>query len=147
MRRGGFTFIELLMVVTIIGVLASIAVPKYHTIKRRAQATQIVGDVDVVKVAVMNFYVDSGYFPREAPAGQVPTGMHAYLPRTFTFRKDGWTLDYENVNIGSRRRPNPIIGVAFTASDRTLGAIALSLFGPNAGFAMGSKSTVIISSP
>jgi len=147
MKQRGFTFIELLMVVTIIGVLASIAVPKYHTIKRRAQATQIVGDVDVVKLAVMNFYVDSGYFPRETPSGQVPAGMRSYLPRTFTFRKNDWTLDYENVNVGSRRRPNPIIGVAFTASDRTLGTIALSLFGPNAGFALGSKSTVIISSP
>ncbi|HEU4995937.1 MAG TPA: prepilin-type N-terminal cleavage/methylation domain-containing protein, partial [Gemmatimonadaceae bacterium] len=73
------TFIELLMVVTIIGILAAIAVPKFRTVKRRATATQMTGDFDVVRHAAMRFYVDSGYFPAEAEPGAMSHGLLTYL--------------------------------------------------------------------
>jgi len=34
-RRGGFTFVELLVSMTVIGILSAVAVPKYIDLKRR----------------------------------------------------------------------------------------------------------------
>lgn len=145
-RRRGFTLIEMLMVVTIIGVLSSIAVPKYRAVKRRALATQIVGDVDVVRLATMSFFVDSSYFPDEEDAGDVPPGLRPYLPNNFRFKKPEWTLDYENWTSSKRsRKTGVVIGVSFTTRDRELGRTAISLFGNNPKFTIGSRYTVVIS--
>ncbi len=145
-RRRGFTLIEMLMVVTIIGVLSSIAVPKFRTVKRRALATQIVGDVDVVRLATMSFFADSGYFPRETGAGNIPRGLRPYLPNRFRFSKPDWQLDYDNwTSKKMSRKTGIVIGVSFTTRDRALGETAMSLFGNNPKFTVGRKYTVVIS--
>ncbi|HJQ20124.1 MAG TPA: prepilin-type N-terminal cleavage/methylation domain-containing protein [Gemmatimonadaceae bacterium] len=144
-RRAGFTFIELLMVVTIIGLLASIAIPKYRTVKRRALATQIVGDVDVLRVASMSFYADSSYFPDDAPAGQVPSGLAPYLPHGFSMRRPGWVLDYDSWSAQSTSLTSPaLIAISFETPDDALGQTAISLLDNAASFSSGAKYSVMI---
>jgi prepilin-type N-terminal cleavage/methylation domain-containing protein len=144
-RRFGFTFIELMMVVTIIGLLASIAIPKYRTVRRRALASRIVGDVDVLRVASMSFYADSSYFPDEAAAGQVPAGLTHYLPQGFTFSRTDWTLDYDSWNATTVSLTSPaLVAVSFTTPDAALGETVMSLLTNSATFSSGSKYTVVI---
>ena len=143
--RHGFTFIELLMVVTIIGLLAAIAIPKYRSVKRRAMATQIVGDVDVLRVASMSFYADSSYFPEDAGAGQVPSGLAAYLPKGFAMQRAEWTLDYDSWSARSTSLSSPsLVAISFETADDALGQTALSLLDNAAAFSSGSKYTVMI---
>lgn len=145
--RDGFTFIELLMVVTIIGILASVAIPKYRTVKRRAMATQIAGDFDVVRLAAMSFQADSGYFPPETAPGTMPAAMQKYLPTNFDFQKQDWTIDYENweTNAQSRTTTGILIGVSFTTPDQALGQTAMTLLGNAPSFTVGNKYTFLIS--
>jgi prepilin-type N-terminal cleavage/methylation domain-containing protein len=144
-RRAGYTFIELLMVVAIIGLLASIAIPKYRTVKRRAQATQIVGDVDVLRVASMSFYADSSYFPDDAAPGQVPTGLAAYLPQGFRMTRADWLLDYDSWSAKSTSLSAPsLIAISFETSDNALGQAALSLMDNAAAFSSGTRYSVFI---
>lgn len=144
-RRSGFTFIELLMVVTIIGILAAIAIPKFRTVKRRATATQMAGDFDVVRHAAMSFYVDSGYFPAEAEAGATPQGLKSYLPTNFTFQRPDWTIDYENWGSHApTTKTSVLVGVSFTTPDEQLGQTAMVLLGNAPSFTVGSKYTVMI---
>ena len=56
MKGKGFTVIELVMVIVIIGILATIAVPRF--INLRKQAEQVACDANVAKIraALTNFY-------------------------------------------------------------------------------------------
>ena len=146
--RRGFTIIELLMTLTIVGLLSSIAVPKFRDIRRRVTAAQIMGDFDVVRHATLSFYVDSQYFPAEAGAGKFPSGLKAYLPNGFKMKKPEWSIDYENWSMKTQSKYTKtgiVIGVSFTTPDTILGRTAMKLVGNAPSFTMGSKYTFLIS--
>jgi prepilin-type N-terminal cleavage/methylation domain-containing protein len=54
--RRGFTFIELLVVITIIGILASIAIPKYRGTKERALVSAMISDLRNIVSSQEGFY-------------------------------------------------------------------------------------------
>jgi prepilin-type N-terminal cleavage/methylation domain-containing protein len=146
-RRAGFTLVELMISVIIVGLLASIATPKFQSIRRRATATQILGDFNVVQHAALSFFVDSQYFPEEVGSGELPPNLGRYLPAGFSMTKPEWTLDYENWPSGGipGAKSGSIIGVSFTTPDSMLGATAMKLFGNIPHVEIAPKYTLLIS--
>jgi general secretion pathway protein G len=68
-RRGrGFTLIELLVVMTIIGVLLTIAVPRYFRTVQRSKETVLRRDLSVVRESIDRYYGDLGQYPEELGA-------------------------------------------------------------------------------
>jgi prepilin-type N-terminal cleavage/methylation domain-containing protein len=61
-NRKGFTLIELLIVVVIIGILASIAIPKFSSVKQRAYKTQSIADLGSLRIAEEAFFTDSNRY-------------------------------------------------------------------------------------
>jgi type IV pilus assembly protein PilA len=62
-KQQGFTLIELMIVVAIIGILAAIAIPAYKDYTIRAQVSEGLSLASGAKAAVSEFYMDSGVFP------------------------------------------------------------------------------------
>jgi prepilin-type N-terminal cleavage/methylation domain-containing protein len=130
--RRGFTFVELLISMIIVGCLSAIAVPKYIDLKRRANTTKVIGDFQAVRVAVMSFYADSSYFPAETGPGEIPANLTRYLPIGFSFTKLEWTLDYENWELGDEQEftnASALIGVKIICQDPVLGETTSRLLG------------------
>jgi type IV pilus assembly protein PilA len=61
--QQGFTLIELMIVVAIIGILAAIAIPAYQDYTIRAQVSEGLNLSAGAKAAVSEFYMDRGAFP------------------------------------------------------------------------------------
>ena len=63
MRRSkGFSLVELMIVVAIIGVLAAIAVTQYTKFQLRAKRAELPGNVDGLKIAQISFEAANDYF-------------------------------------------------------------------------------------
>ena len=54
-NRGGFTLVEIMIVVAIIALLAAIAVPNFLRARKRSQATRILEDLRVIDSATEGF--------------------------------------------------------------------------------------------
>jgi general secretion pathway protein G len=108
---SGFTLIEILVVVAIIGILAAVIVPRVVGETDRARRTRAVADLRAIENALAMYKLDNGVYPTtdqglqalvEKPTvGNIPNNWKAggYLTR---LRKDPWDSPYAYAYPGTR---------------------------------------------
>lgn len=72
--QQGFTLIELMIVVAIIGILAAVAIPAYQDYTARAQASEGISILGGIKIAIHNEFSESGAWA--IPSGSVTSGKY-----------------------------------------------------------------------
>jgi prepilin-type N-terminal cleavage/methylation domain-containing protein len=148
-RRAGFTIVELLTVMIVIGVLASIALLKYIDLRHKARAAQVAGDLQAVRIAAYSAWYEGGSWPAEVGPGVVPPGLVQYLPRNFSFTRAEYTLDWESfVPPGGGTSAGMQVGVAITCSDPRVQIALQQVLGTRLPFVMvGGTLTFVIVGP
>jgi type IV pilus assembly protein PilA len=61
--QKGFTLIELMIVVAIIGILAAVAIPQYQDYTVKAKLSKVTGIAAPIKTALALYYQEQGSFP------------------------------------------------------------------------------------
>lgn len=146
-RRGGFSLIELLMAVSIVGILAGLALPNLRNMTWRARATTVAGDIEVVRVATNQYNADYSAWPLEVGQGVVPADLDEFLPEGFSFDGDGYELDFERLSpvvVPGDPNTTQLIAVAVVIESEELSNAVLELLGGSILYSVGRKHTFII---
>ena len=96
MAKKGFTLVELMIVVAIIGILAAIAIPNFVEMQYRAKRAEIPANVDGIKTSEMGYEAAFDTFISAAanpgsPSGKAPTPWVANP----AYQQLGWQPDGE----------------------------------------------------
>lgn len=147
-RRAGFTLVELMVVCAIVGILAGLAIPNLRTVLLRARATELSGDMEVVRTAVLSYNGDHHTWPTESAAGAIPSGLEDYLPDNYSFQRNGYQMDFENWSLPGGLPGDPttrtLIGVSVVVQDEQLGNALVEFLGSAIVFSVGNTHTVVI---
>jgi len=77
--KSGFTLVEIMIVVVIIGILAAMAGVAFKHVRDRSIATTVANDLRVFAGAFQAYALENGTYPADVNRGIVPSGMEDYL--------------------------------------------------------------------
>ena len=77
--QQGFTLIELMIVVAIIGILAAVALPAYQDYTVRAKVSEVILAASAGRTTISEFYGTAGHMPANATSAAIETSGSKYV--------------------------------------------------------------------
>lgn len=135
-KRRGFTLVELLIVIVIIGILAGSLLLVMGSGTDKANATKVVSDMRTLKAAMLMYYADNDTF---VISGDTISSLSSYLDRDPSTNLGTYTISTAD---------DPV-QIIFTATDNTAGYFTrLSGMAAEAGITIaGSAATMNVTNP
>ncbi|EPI7530468.1 pilin [Neisseria gonorrhoeae] len=98
--QKGFTLIELMIVIAIVGILAAVALPAYQDYTARAQVSEAILLAEGQKSAVTEYYLNNGIWPENNGAAGVasPTDIKGKYVKSVTVTNGVVTADAKDAN-------------------------------------------------
>ncbi len=101
MRRRGFTLIELMVVMAIIGTLLSVALPRYIASVDRAREATLKQSLAVVREAIDKFYADHARYPNDLQELERARYLRAVPVDPMTDSASTWTVQAPPASSGT----------------------------------------------
>lgn len=129
--RGGFTILEILIVIAVFGLLATLAVLSLNSVRTRLRDTQRLSDISQLRAGLSQYWLDKATYPVSAGVnlGQSGTNTDVLTASGFAARNTATPPIYMNVPTGPKSGeyyryhggPNGYTLRFQTESDTTLG--------------------------
>lgn len=92
-REGGFTLVELLVVVAIIGILATVAVGNYQRSIRKAQEAALAQNLYIMRTQINNYFADKQRYPPDLQALVDERYLRDIPEDPITRSRDSWITE------------------------------------------------------
>ena len=100
-RKGGFTLVELMVVVAVIAILSAIAMPQFLSAADRARTAKETADIQIIKNATQLYMIDKNV---DTPPTVENLYKEGYLTEHVKTAKDKeYSITYEAVNGGTAK--------------------------------------------
>ncbi|HGJ8730249.1 TPA: pilin, partial [Neisseria gonorrhoeae] len=99
--QKGFTLIELMIVIAIVGILAAVALPAYQDYTARAQVSEAILLAEGQKSAVTEYYLNHGEWPKDNTSAGVanPTEIKGKYVKSVTVAKGVVTAEMASTGV------------------------------------------------
>ena len=108
MKQKGFTLIELMIVVSIVGILATVAIPAYSNYTVKAKISEAFSVIGPWKIGMMEYFFMNGEFPKKGCNSCIGMGSDGDCGKSLragkscSFGKNGIGTYVQNIHIGGR---------------------------------------------
>jgi len=129
MRKKGFTLLELLIVVIIIGILASIALPQYTATIEKARSGEAVINIGTIRVALDRSWYQNSTLPADDNFALLDVDNPNNIVNKlyiYTFEDNGSTSTKRKYTVTATRVGNPGTWVKWVQTDSLTGKITRS---------------------
>jgi prepilin-type N-terminal cleavage/methylation domain-containing protein len=119
---SGFTLVEVMLVVSVVGLLAVLAIPAVMKARRQARDGAFVSDLRTCSAVFEQYAVEKGDFPPDAAPGTVPSGIGNDLPKRFDFSAKtpiGGRWDWDRAPNRTTKFRNCYAGLSVSKPQRT----------------------------
>jgi prepilin-type N-terminal cleavage/methylation domain-containing protein len=101
-HHKGFSLIEVLIVISIIGLLSSFAIPHLVQAHYKGKAMKIVTDMRAIRDIALTYNMDLHKWPESSGWGVIPKELEPKLPPSVTFDLSSWNVKYAYSDYSSR---------------------------------------------
>jgi prepilin-type N-terminal cleavage/methylation domain-containing protein len=101
-KDKGFTLIEVLIVVAIIGILASFLLPNIVQAHYKGRASRIASDLRIIRDTLLRYHMEKNSWPRSRSWGRMPPEFRSYLPAGALFNIPGWETSLAFTNYSNK---------------------------------------------
>ncbi|MCM8793048.1 MAG: prepilin-type N-terminal cleavage/methylation domain-containing protein [Candidatus Omnitrophica bacterium] len=117
-RKEGFTLLEILVVIIIIGILATLALPQYMKTIKKARVAEASSNIGSLRGALLRYYQEYGTFPPDASTSVLDIEDPNTRPGAyFSYTYSGSSPD--NLVIKATGQRSPVIGIVVTYDSST----------------------------
>ncbi len=118
--KKGFTLIELIMIIVILGILAAVAVPKYFDLQGEAKIAAEKGVVGGVRAGILTYFVQYKAYPTELDAASSAACTTANICFNAILQQGGITSDWTKASAVTYTGPAGVL-YTYTTTGATMG--------------------------